>query len=265
MLIDSLHRRWSGVVIAATIAAACSSSAADQLAYAVDFNNSLFMVNYTDNSVQYLLNFDDLIVGPASSLASSPTGELYVGTLLGDIYQIDPDSGSAVQVADTGVGNITGLDFMGDTLVMFNSASRPLAFEVDLTDGSYLQLAWSDTMLTSTGSASFEDENTLLFTGNSETAVSTLYAMDINTGETTVRGELGAQISAMDFIDGDLFGGGGFNSEYSIDPNTGQATMLPQTTPDGVFLYRGLTVVPTPSSLSILTLTLIGSMRRKRI
>jgi len=226
--------------------------------YAVDTSGNLFEIE-VDSATETL-------VGPTGitqlieSIASDPSGNLYVTTVANSLYRVDASSGAATLVGTHGGDDIEGLDFRDGALIgveytpgagipqrllrlsPVTAAATPLA-TLDRSD------------ILSISSLAIVDSHTAYFHGVLSLGVGTLFALDIDTGATTVIGNLSTPLAAMDF-DGQRLIGLGFGGRvFVID--TASAGMEQIGTTNGQQAWLGVDF-PEPR-VSILECNGVGS------
>jgi len=208
------------------------------------------------------------------ALAISSTGELYATDSSGNFYSVNPLTGAATFVADTGRGNIEALDFNGSTLLGVDFSGTPTVFSINLLTGATTNVVTATSFTGVARAAALLDSNTLLLRTDGPTD-ETLRTLNLTTGATSVIGTINSTtiVAGLDFFsDGNLYGLNIAGNFLRIDPATASTTLLGDTNQ----FWLGLAavgpaapggVIPEPGTLALVAtglLPLAGAVVRKR-
>jgi outer membrane protein assembly factor BamB len=245
-------------VAALALAAACAgvpAARADDLAWASDASNNLWRINFTAGSANLIGNTGIFI----EELAYSPTGVLNATTYNGQLYRLDTQTGLATWVGSTGLGDIEGLDWVGQDLVASNFAADPTLYRINPLTG---QATWLRDLNYDTGSLrSLEalDLHTLI--GRGDAGGGTLFRINVDTGAVTTLGPMAAMIAGLEVIGPRVYGVGDDGQLYRVNAASGAVTQIGDV---GNQYFTGLASVPAPGGAALLGCVGAAAMRRRR-
>jgi hypothetical protein len=183
--------------------------------YVVDAENNLVRVNGLTGRTKVIGNTGVTTPGPLGSTAvdvfgSMATGELFLLDYANNLYSVDPETGAATLIGSTGIPPITSPIYSSG----FAGNCRSLFFTIDEVD-----------------------ENLNRLQGPS------LYTIDPLTAAATLVGPTASFMPGGAFIGGQLYGfsldlrefGGGAPQAFSIDADTGGATVVSELNVSAIF------------------------------
>lgn len=254
---------------AALLGSGATVAGAVPLTYAVNTSEDLYAVDVAGAGKTLVGHTGIFLQG----LALSPGGVLFGTDGSGYLYRIDRTTAVATLVGDTGLGNIEGLDFKGNTLLATNFATTPTVYAIDTTTAATSNVVAAAVATGRIRTMTVVDANTVLIRGNGPPN-NTLYALNLTTGAVATIGTLavnGSQFAAMDFLaDGLLYGLDNDGSVWRINPATAAVTLLGDTG-DEFWLDMttgpdGLASTPEPASIVLFgtAMLVIGLTRHGR-
>lgn len=243
---------------------AVTALAGQEFAYAVDTNESLYLLSLDTVGATF-----DLIGNTGvflEGLAVSPDGDLYGLDSGANLYSIDKTNGSASLIGNTGLGSGEGLDFNGNTLLMSDFSAVPNIYSLDLNNATpTLVSTFGDTNTSVIRSFAVKSADQITsrcdFPGPNS-----LYSEVLSTGTTTHIGEMGGDIfAAIDYgANGSLYAMDDNGTVYRVDDTTGATTLLGDT---GDNFWLGMACigeVPEPASITVLAAGALLLLARRR-
>ncbi len=228
--------QWLTGVVCASVAAA---SLGAPTGYAIDNGQNLYAVDMTTTTETLIghTGVGDSIEG----LAADPSGNLYATTIVGDLYRLDAGTGAASLIGNHGYGDIEALDFHAGTLLGMDyhkPAGMPQRlFAIDPQTGAATILASLDRSdLQTVSSLTVANNSHAWITGVISTGTTSLFALDLDSGQTRFIDDLDEWTAAIEVHGSTLFALGASGKVYVIDPVTAAMTLVGTTPSAQVWL-----------------------------
>jgi len=228
---------------------------ADDLAWASDASNNLWRINFSAGSASLIGNTGVFV----QELAYSPSGVLNASTANGQLYRLNPQTAAATWIGSTGLGDIEGLDYVGQDLVAANFAATPTFYTINPATGSASWLRDANTPTGALRSLEALDLHTLIARGDA--GGGTLFRIGLDTGAVTTLGPMSAMIAGLEVIGPTVYGVGDDGQLYRVNPATGAVVQFADV---GNQYFTGLASVPTPSAAGLLAFGGFAAARRRR-
>jgi hypothetical protein len=253
------------ICLAAAVGGLSATACAGQeFAYAVDTNESLYLLSLDTVGATF-----DLVGNTGvflEGLAVSPDGDLYGIDSGANLYAVDKTNGSASLIGSTGLGSGEGLDFNGNTLLMSDFSAVPNIYSLDLGDATpTLVSTFGDTNTSVIRSFAVRSADQITARCDAP-GPNSLYSEVLSTGATTHIGEMGGDIfAAIDYgANGSLYAMDDDGTVYRVDDTTGATTLLGDT---GDNFWLGMACigeVPEPASITVLAAGALLLLARRR-
>ncbi len=252
-----------------------AGSASAQLFGSDNFGN-YFLVDEATGAATIITNDDSTynFMGGATEIEIDPaTGVGYAqnpgSTFMGNLF--DGATGASLSGSVPTIGAFAGLEYVGGDLygTYHTNAGGPSTLAIlDPTTG--VQTDIGATGVGPINGLAYDASSGVLYGSTARNALgptSWLVRVDLGTGVASPIGDMGIVAGSIEFgSNGLLYAGGGAQDQgniFTIDPATGASTLIGATGLGTV--VTGLTLLPAPSSLTLLGAGgLIASRRRRR-
>ena len=227
------------------------------IGFAVDTTGTLHTIDFGTGTATPLGSITGLL-GFQESLAMSPGGVLYLADTSGRLYTVNTTTFAATLIGATGLGNIEGLDFNGNTLLASDFAGTPTIYSLNLGNAAPTAVVTAASPTGAFRSMSVLDANTVIGRGD---IGGRMYRINLTTGAVTTLAA-GISVFGQDVLsDGGLYGLSSGGLLVTIDPLTGTVATIGDT---GSQFWLGLAAIPEPFSLTLLAIGLFGVARARR-